>query len=73
MFNATFHDILSYIVVIQKVKLMMVNNSINNNKTNNHFSFQLIKHRIRQRHITLEIPDPGLGQAQTCGGVKNKF
>jgi hypothetical protein len=28
------------------------------------------EHRIRQRHITLEIPDPGLGQAQTCGGVK---
>ena len=48
----------------------MVNNSININKTNNHLSFQLIKHKIRQRHITLEIPDPCLGQAQTCGGVK---
>jgi hypothetical protein len=48
----------------------MVNNSININKTNNRLSFQLIKHKIIQRHITLKIPDPGLGQAQTCGGVK---
>jgi hypothetical protein len=48
----------------------MVNNSINIDKTNNHLSFQLIKHKIRQRHITLENPDPGLGQVQTCGRVK---
>jgi hypothetical protein len=49
----------------------MVNNSININKTNNRLSFQLIKHKIKQRHITLEIPDPGLGQVQTCVGVKS--
>jgi hypothetical protein len=51
----------------------MVNNSININKTNNHLSFQLIEHKIRQRHKTLEISDPGLGQAQTCGGVKRRI
>ena len=38
----------------------------NNNKTNNHLSSEL----TRTTRYDVRKPDPGLGQAQTCGGVK---
>jgi hypothetical protein len=37
-----------------------------NNKTNNHFSSQTIEHK---KDHDIGNPDPGLGQAQHCGGV----
>ena len=49
----------------------MVNNSTNTNlnQTNNDLSSQLIEHNKRPEMV-LRNPGPGLGQAQTCGGVK---
>ncbi len=47
----------------------MVNNSFNINKTNSHLSPFLTKH---EKITTYDDVNPGsdLGQAQTCGGVK---
>ena len=49
---------------------MMVNNSININKTNNHLSPQPLN--IKKNTMTYEAgnPGPGLGQAEKCGKVK---
>ena len=48
---------------------MMVNNSTNINKTNNHLSPE---HTKKRGITTYDIgnPDPGLGHTQKCGGVK---
>jgi hypothetical protein len=42
----------------------MVNNSTNVNKTNNHLSLQITKHKKKTRTYDIGNPDPGLGQAQ---------
>ena len=49
-----------------KLSTEIVNNSSNINKTNNHFSRQFFKYKT----YDIGNPDPGLGQTQTCGGVK---
>jgi hypothetical protein len=48
---------------------MMVNNSTNINKINNHLSSLLTEHK---KNMTYDVgnPDSGIGQAQKCGGVK---
>jgi hypothetical protein len=40
----------------------MVNNSTNINKTNNHLSFKLTKHREYPMTYEVGNPGPGLGQ-----------
>jgi hypothetical protein len=47
----------------------MVNKSTNICKANNNFSLQIIKYR---KNTTYDVGHPyyGLGQAQTCGGLK---
>jgi hypothetical protein len=63
----------------KKILTVMVNNSTNINKTNNHLLSQLIEHKKNLKNGTYDvgIPVPGhdLGKAQKCVGVKlvNKF
>jgi hypothetical protein len=47
----------------------MVNNSFNINKTNSHLWPFLTKHKKTTTYDDVN-PDSDLGQAQTCGGVK---
>jgi hypothetical protein len=44
-------------------------NSTNISKTNNQLSTELIEHK-KTTTCDIENPDHGLGQAQTCDGVK---
>jgi hypothetical protein len=41
--------------VVYYEKKVMINNSININKTHNHFSPQIIKHKKQLRHMVFEI------------------
>ena len=55
----------------KKVETMMINNSTNINKTNNHISPQIMEQKKRARHMALKSRSwLKLRQAQTCGGVK---
>ena len=47
----------------------MVYNFTNINETNNHLSLQTIEPE-RPQHNGVGDPDPGVGQAQQCDGVK---
>jgi len=48
---------------------MMVNNSTNINKSNNHCSPSIIEHKKAATYY-VENPSPGWGQAQKSGRVK---
>ena len=48
----------------------MVNNSTNNNKTNNHRSPRTIEHKDTPQTYGFGNPGPCFGQAQKCGRVK---
>ena len=47
----------------------MVSNATNINKTNNHFSHQLIEHKMTTTYVNGNYP-PCLGQTQKCEGFK---
>ena len=47
----------------------MINNSININKTSNHFSRQTNEHTKKLMTYDAGNPDSGMIQAQTCGGL----
>jgi hypothetical protein len=49
----------------------MINNSININKTSNHFSRQSNEHTKKNTTYDVENPGSGLIQAQTCGALSN--
>jgi hypothetical protein len=55
----------------KKVSTVMVNNSTNINKTNNHLSLQINMLNIKKT-MTYDVgnPGPGLELAQKCGEVK---
>jgi hypothetical protein len=55
----------------KKVSTVMVNNSTNINKTNNHLSLQINTVNIKKT-MTYDVgnPGPGLKLAQKCGEVK---
>jgi len=48
---------------------VIVNNSTNINKTNNHLPPQIIKHK-KTTSFSVGNPGPGLVQEQKCGRVK---
>ena len=56
--------------VVKRMFKLMVNNSTNINKTNNHLSPQLIEYK---KITTDEVGNlgPCLGQVKKCGGVKS--
>ena len=57
----------------KKVLTVMVINSTNINKTNNHHHLSSLLNSLNtEKTTTYDVgnPDPGLGQAQKCGGVK---
>jgi hypothetical protein len=47
---------------------VIVNNSININKANNHLSFQIIEHKKYDMTYNVGNPDPDLGRAQKVVG-----
>ena len=55
---------------MKKSLTIMVNNSTNINKINNHLSPQLIKHK-KNTTYDVENPGPHLGRAQRGGDVKS--
>ena len=50
--------------------LIFFNNFTNVSKTNNYLSPQIIEHKKKYMTFANGNLDPGLGQAQKCGGVK---
>ena len=51
-----------------KLKTVVVNNSININKTNNRLQHQIIEHKI-DLEMYRSNPDAGLGQPHKCGFI----
>jgi hypothetical protein len=64
-----------FCLIVDDYAILIINNSTNISKTNNHRSPLLTEHTKKWGTMTYDVenPGPGLGQTQTCGRVKPDF